>query len=270
MANNILDKARRGEVLKDIYIFDCHGHIGPSFVHHIPGHDADSMVQTMDRLGVDVMCISGEAGIGCDHCAGNDLVAEAIRTFPNRFIGYASINPNHAEETDEELNRCFRDLGLKAIKIHPTFHGYPADGPHYRAVWEFAAQEGCPVLAHTQGGDANATPKRFDSIAGQYPNVPIILGHAGNTLAGVEEAIGVAREHDNIYLDLNFSTYHYGLVEYLIDQVSIDKLVFGSDCSWNSLSYFLGIILYAKIGNGDKEKILGANGATLFSIERHR
>jgi len=261
---NILDKARQGETLEDIFVFDCHGHIGPSFIHHIPGNDAGAMVQTMDRLGVDVLCISGEAGIGCDHCAGNDLVAEATRTYPDRFMGYASINPNHAEEADEELNRCFSDPGFKAVKIHPTFHGYPADGPRYRAAWEFAARRGCPVLAHSQGGDANATPKRFDAIAGQYPNVPIILGHAGNTLAGVEEAIEVARGRDNIYLDLNFSTYHYGVVEHLVDQVGIDQLVFGSDCSWNSLSYFLGILLFAKIPDEKKEKILGINGATLF------
>ena len=269
MATSILEKARRGMTLDDIFVLDCHGHIGPSFIHHIPGYDKDSMIKTMDRLGVDVFCISGEAGIGCDHCVGNDLVADAVSSFPGRYIGYASINPNHGEEAAEELERCFKTLNMTALKIHPTFHVYPADGPNYRPVWDFAAQHGCTVLSHSQGGDPNATPKLFDSIARDYPNVPIILGHAGNTWTGVEEAIEVANRHENIYLDLNFSTFYYGVVEDLVKRVDIKQLIFGSDASWNSMSYLLGIILYAKISDSAKMKILGENAAPLFGLKPH-
>jgi hypothetical protein len=272
MASNaksrIAEQARLGETLKDIFVLDCHGHIGPSFIHHIPGYDKDGMIKTMDRLGVDVFCISGEAGISCDHRVGNDLVADAVASYPDRYIGYASINPNHGEEAAEELERCFDTLGLTALKIHPTFHVYPADGPNYRPVWEFAASRGCTVLSHSQGGDPNATPSRFDGIAREFPDVPIIMGHAGNTWSGVEEAIEMAGRHDNIFLDLNFSTFYYGLVEDLVRRVSIEQLIFGSDASWNSMSYLLGIILCAKISDTEKIKILGENAAPLFGIKR--
>lgn len=268
MASEIARRARIGEALKDILVVDCHGHIGPSFNHHIPGHDGASMLGTMDRLGVDVFCISGEAGISCDHRVGNDLVAEAVRSFPGRYIGYATINPNHAEEAEAELARCFETLGLTALKIHPTFHAYPADGPNYRPVWELASARECPILVHSQGGDPNATPKRYEAIARELPHVPIIIGHAGNTLAGVAEAIELANAHPNVYLDLNFSTFYYGIVEKLVREVSIDQLVFGSDASWNSMSYLLGIILFAKISDSQKEKILGTNAASIFGIKR--
>jgi len=135
-------------------------------------------------------------------------------------------------------------------------------------VWEFAARRGCPVLAHTQGGDPNAAPSAYDGIAREFPDVPIILGHAGNTRQGVEEAVEMAGKHTNVFLDLNFSTFYYGLVEDLVRRVRIGQLIYGSDASWNSMSYLLGIILYAKIGDTEKIKILGENAAPLFGIKR--
>jgi uncharacterized protein len=263
---NITERARLGEAMNDIFVFDCHGHIGPSFVHHIPGHDTSSTIKTMDRLGIDILCLSGMASIGGDHHVGNDLVGEAIEMFPDRIMGYACANPHYAGEVIEELRRCFDVLKCKAVKIHPMFHAHPANGPGYRAAWEFAAQKGCPLLTHTLGGDPTCTPRMFDGLAREYPKVPILLGHAGNNLAGVAEAVEVCKKRDNLFLDLNYATLHYGLVEYLVDQVGVEKLVFGSDVSWNSLSCSLGMILFAKISDEAKEKILGLNAAPLFSV----
>jgi predicted TIM-barrel fold metal-dependent hydrolase len=194
VSRDIMEKARLGEVLDDIFVFDCHGHLGPSFVHHIPGHDASSMIQTMDHLGVDLLCLSGMASIGGDHRVGNDLVGEAIEMFPHRTLGYACINPHYGEEASEELHRCFDVLKCKAVKIHPMFHAHPANGPGYKPVWEFAARQGCPLLTHTLGGDPTCSPKMFDTLAREYPQVPILLGHAGNNLAGVAEAVKAPEE----------------------------------------------------------------------------
>jgi predicted TIM-barrel fold metal-dependent hydrolase len=266
VSRDIMEKARLGEVLDDIFVFDCHGHLGPSFVHHIPGHDASSMIQTMDHLGVDLLCLSGMASIGGDHRVGNDLVGEAIEMFPHRTLGYACINPHYGEEASEELHRCFDVLKCKAVKIHPMFHAHPANGPGYKPVWEFAARQGCPLLTHTLGGDPTCSPKMFDTLAREYPQVPILLGHAGNNLAGVAEAVEVCRHRKNVFLDLNYATIHYGVVEYLVDRVGVEKLLFGSDVSWNSLSYSLGMILFAKVSDGDKERILGLNAASLFGM----
>jgi hypothetical protein len=270
VSRKIKEKAFLGEVLNDIFVFDCHGHIGPSFVHHIPGHDASSMINTMDRLGIDILCLSAEASITADHRLGNDLVGEAVELFPDRYLGYACINPHYPEESVAELHRCFDVLKCKATKIHPMFHAHPANGLGYRPVWEFAATKGCPMLTHTLGGDPTCNPKMFDPLARDYPQVPILLGHAGNNLAGVAEAVEVCRNRDNVFLDLNYATIHYGLVEHLVDRVGAEKLIFGSDVSWNSLSYSLGMILFAKISDEVKEKILGLNATLLFGVKSEK
>ncbi len=266
MSRDLTESARSGEAIKDVFVLDCHGHIGPSFVHHIPGHDVSSMIKTMDRLGIDILCLSGMASIGADHHIGNDLVGEATEIFPDRVMGYACANPHDPGEVMDELHRCFDVLKCKAVKIHPMFHALPANGPEYRPVWQFTAEKGCPLLTHTLGGDPTCTPTLFDGLARDYPQVPILLGHAGNNLAGVAEAVEVCRNRENVFLDLNYATIYYGLVEHLVDRVGAEKLVFGSDVSWNSLSYSLGMILFAKIGDGAKEKILGLNAASLFGV----
>ena len=271
MTADLIARARAGDRLDQLAIFDCHGHIGPSFIHHIPGNDAEAVVASMDRLGIAQLCVSAHASIMGDHRGGNDLVAEAVRRFPGRILGYACYNPRDGvEEGEREMARCFERLGFHAVKIHPQFQAYPADGPGFRPAWETAARRGCPLLTHTLGGDPHCSPSRFGPLARAYPGVPILLGHAGNNLRGVDEAVAVAAEHDNVFLDLNYATVHHVMVERLWRRLGAGKLVFGSDVSWNSLAFSLGLILMAEIPDSDKERILRLNAPRSSGYARRR
>src|SRR5271155_2603789 len=75
-------------------IVDCHGHFGYYSKTKIIPADADSMIHVMDRVGVEKICISSFLSIGPDCKRGNDLVAEAVRKYPHRFVGYGVVNPN--------------------------------------------------------------------------------------------------------------------------------------------------------------------------------
>ena len=44
--------------LKDTYVVDVHIHVGGSTRYQKPRNDADSVVYTMNRLGIDVTCAS--------------------------------------------------------------------------------------------------------------------------------------------------------------------------------------------------------------------
>jgi len=65
----------------------------------------------MDKFGLSKACVSHSIAITSDFRLGNRLVYEALEKYPDRFIGYAVLNPNYPEEIEEELEVCFKRCG---------------------------------------------------------------------------------------------------------------------------------------------------------------
>jgi predicted TIM-barrel fold metal-dependent hydrolase len=255
----ILESVQSGEPLDGLEVIDCHGHLGGWSLTFVAKPGLDDTIRTMDRLGIDRLCLSAFAGLMCDFRKGNDLVAEAVGRYPDRLIGQMTINPNVPDEVLPELERCRRHHGMRLGKLHPYFDDYPVDGPGYREFWRHADAQGMVVLVHTSEGDKNCAPGMFDAIARDYPNARIILGHSGVTLKGCEEAIGVARRHDNLYLDTGCSQPHFGMIERFVAEVGADRVLFGSDMPLLEPAAQLGRIAYAKIRDSEKAMIFGGN-----------
>jgi len=255
----ILDQVKSALPLGETDVLDCHGHIGSWPTVHMPRSSVEQTIETMDRLGVKRLCLSPFLGCFCDFKRGNDLLAEAVAQYPQRLIGQFTINPNYADEILPELERCESRYGVRMIKIHPFCHEYPADGQGYRQLWEYADEKKKIVLTHTWESDKTCGPELFAPIARRYPDVKIILAHAGVTQRGCEEAISAAGGHDNLFLDTASSQPHIGMIERFVNEVGADRVLFGSDVPLLEPAAQLGRIAYARIKETDKEKILGLN-----------
>jgi len=255
----ILDQVKSALPLHEVDVLDCHGHIGSWPTVHMPRSDIAQMIETMDRLGIDRLCLSPFLGCFCDFKQGNDTLAEAVRQHPQRLIGQFMINPNYPDEIVAELERCESRYGMRLIKIHPFCHEYPADGQGYRDFWEYADERETIVLTHTWESDRTCGPELFAQLASRYSKVKIILAHAGVTQKGCQEAINAARQHDNLFLDTASSQPHIGMIERFVNEVGADRVLFGSDIPLLEPAAQLGRIVYAGIREEDKEKILGLN-----------
>jgi predicted TIM-barrel fold metal-dependent hydrolase len=238
-----------------VRVVDCHGHLGYFNPTGIIPTDANAMIRLMDRVGVEKICISSFLSIGPDCKAGNDLVAEAVRKYPNRFIGYGVVNPNRPQEIDAELRRCFDGIGMKAIKLHPATHQYPIDKSAFKAVFEFAASKGLPILSHEWG-----SPEFLDRLSTKHPEVSFIIAHMGFWNGRGDFAYAdVVNRHKNVYVDLAYSNVFYQALERLVAIVGATKILFGSDFPLHDLSYHLGRLVSARLSNEEKQMILGLN-----------
>ena len=246
-------------------VIDAHCHMGPYFNFHIPDGDAGDMIQVMDRLGVNTACISPHVGITPDFRMGNDIALKAMQDYPGRFFGYITINGNYPEDITREIERCY-NMGMRGFKIHPSLHGYPADGENLRPMWEFANERGLPVLSHTWSGDKTCSPGVLGKLAEEYPNAPVILGHSGGTLAGYDAAIEAAKKRENVFLETCCSSVVYGTIERFVREVGAGKILFGSDMPFVNANAQIGKILYAKISDEDKRRILGLNMAGIIGL----
>jgi predicted TIM-barrel fold metal-dependent hydrolase len=236
-------------------VVDGHGHLGYYHNTRIIPTDAEAMIRVMDRVGVEKICVSSFLSIGPDCKAGNDMVADAINKSPDRFIGYGVVNPNRPQEIDSELRRCFENLGMRAIKLHPVTHQVPIDGSAYQRVFDFAANQHLPILSHDWG-----KPAFLDRLASDYPDISFIIAHTGFWDGRSDFAYaGVIGCHDNVYLDLAYSNIFYEALERLVALIGAPKIVFGSDFPLHDLGYQLGRVIFARLSTDEKQKILGLN-----------
>jgi len=134
----------------------------------------------------------------------NDYVANIINEYPDKFIGFAGIDPRRGKEAIQELERCV-ELGLKGLKLWPLTGFYPDDlkfYPFYKRVQELEL----PVLMHTGSGPPNTyikycQPIYVDKVAIDFPDMKIIMAHMGDPFTN--QAISVASKNFNVYLDIS-------------------------------------------------------------------
>ena len=256
--SRLAEMALLGQRLKGERIIDAHAHMGPWYNFHIPENGADGMIRDMDRVGIGVVCPAAHASIGPDFVEGNNLVIAAARKYPGRIAGYIGVNPNYDDGVLVEIERCER-LGLKNIKLH-SIHGLPYDHAKYRPAFEYANERGWAILAHTWGNDAPL----FANFARTYPNAKFLLGHSG--VARFDLYCELGRKHHNLYLDLATSLSGYGWIERFVREAGANKVLFGSDIPFISAPQQIGKVLFSRISDDAKRKILGLNAKTVLRI----
>lgn len=247
-----------GAPVRHACVIDSHCHLGPIGRMRMLDSTVESLVRAMDRMGV-----AKAVATACPACVdglitrGNDIVIDAVRRFPDRVLGYFSVNPLYPREAERELERCL-EAGLRAIKVH-SGQGTPYNHPAYSPVWEFAAANRLPVLAHTWGKPM----AELEDAVTRHPGITWMLAHAGSVTP--EAYVQAVRQHPNVYVDMVYSRCPRGAVEWFVAQGLEDRLLWGTDIAFLNGPGQLGRILFARITPAQKEKILGLNARRVFA-----
>lgn len=250
-----------------IPIMDCHGHIGvrPDFPSYKTS--PSEMIAVMDLLNIEVLAVTSTRACYNDCPRGNAEVAEVLRRFPGRFLGYVTVNPNPPGEALEQLRRCAAFSKPPLIKLHPDLHKYPVHGLHYRPVWEYANETHAVVLVHTWDSDPNCGPLLLRAIAQEFPNARILLGHSGVTWRGYLQSVEVAQQTHNTFLDITGSQSHRTILEHCVKALGPERILFGSDMPFLEAAVSIGRVLTARLSDHAKRSILRDNFLRLLTSE---
>ncbi len=172
----------------------------------------------------------------------NDTVAEIVRRYPDRFIGFASVDPHKGDRAIAEAQRAVRELGLSGMKFHPGIQAFYPNDPQFAPLFAAVAELGVPALFHTgtSGLGANmpggggvkldyTRPIYLDSLAADYPNLTIIGAHP--SWPWEQEMIAILQHKPNVYNDLSGWSPRY-IPETLLREAAgrlNHKFLFGSD-----------------------------------------
>ncbi len=152
----------------------------------------------------------------------NEKVGRALRTHPDRFYGWITVNPR-VSDACAEAERWAGQPGWIGVKSHPFWHRYPV--ALLDDVAGFCSERKLPLLIHL---GANADQRDFRHLPERHPRLKIVYAHAGVPAYGALWAY--AQDKPNIYVDLSNSLY-VGKRERLgaIAMLGARRCLFGTD-----------------------------------------
>lgn len=218
------------------------------------------MLRAMDSAGIDRTLLIPFPVVE-DYRREHDLIADAVRSHPDRFAGTACLNPFVPEnEFREEVRRCREVLGFRALKFQPQYQGLNPLSHRSDFLFETALDNRLVLVCHTGAGAPYALPSLFIHPARRFPDLRIVLGHAGGGIYALE-AIVAATVCPNIFIELSTVTPHAVLE--ILDHVGPERLMAGSDLP-ESLETEIGKIFTLSIPDAAKRAILWETPAALF------
>ena len=253
-----------------IFIFDCHGHVGPVPTQSVAGDGGEEiLVRMMDLVGIDRIAASHMLGICGDTLEGNRLGLACAQRNPGRILHYPVYDPNLAPEAMmADMARYLDDPTTAGIKLHPMWHGTRPDDPRYDPIFEAAAERCLPVLVHTWGAEEVLAAER---IGRRFPGLALLIGHSGGAdIRAIDQALASAAAVENLYLDLTMSLTYDGLLEYMLAKVPVERILYGSDMSYMDPRTQIGRVVFSRIGDAAVERILGLNFLELTSRRKRK
>ena len=256
------------------FIVDAHAHLGSPGLFFVPGADPDYLLTLMDRLSIRCSILAG------DHVAiyeGGQASLSKLREIYEQSEGrlpYLGVfDPRTADACLDALKQGADWPGFSGLKIHPSAHGYAADDPIYEAVWRLAADRDLPIMTHSWSVSSYnpvqrySTPELFEDYARKFPQVKLVLGHAGGRGSGRIETVRMANEYANVYLDFAGDINCYHLIESLVESVPAEKILFGSDFPWFDPRTHISQVLLSDIDDQTKQMILSDNARAVYKIK---
>jgi predicted TIM-barrel fold metal-dependent hydrolase len=134
----------------------------------------------------------------------NEQTHTLAKTYPDRFIGFASVDP-HREDVADTIEEAFSDFGLKGLYLHPSLQRFYPDDPCMEHIYAICLAYDRPILfdmgASMYPGllSEYAHPLRLEGTAVRHPNLRICISRFG--WPWVRETSMLMLKCRNIYTD---------------------------------------------------------------------
>ncbi len=261
---------------------DFHKAAERMFGTHADAIAPEGLIKEYDECGIEKMIVLGwdaETGSKLPRVP-NELVASYVNQYPERMIGFASVDPLKGKSAVGELDRSVNDLRLKGLKLHPIAQAfYPSENRFY-PLYEKCVELDIPIIFHTGttgwgrglpgGGGAKldySNPIHLDSVAADFPKLRIIMAHPA--FPWIAEQIAIATHKQNVFVDLSGYSPKYldpALVLHMSKFIT-NKFMFGTDYPFLRPAKWLSAFESLHLGEEIKKKVLRDNAVQVFRLE---
>jgi predicted TIM-barrel fold metal-dependent hydrolase len=238
----------------------------------------DELIASMDRAGVDVSVILNIGWTTHELCVEtNDYILESITRYPDRLIGFCSVQPQSLEAALDEIERCAKggikgvgelrpDIQLFDLMDEEVMEPFTSMIRKHKLIMLTHASE--PV-GHIYAGKGAVTPEVLYPFIASHPDLNIVCAHWGGGLPFYALMPEVKRAMRNIYFDTAASPFLYSprIYEQVVPLVGADRVVFGSDYPLLEQERLIREIKSCNLPEETKKQILAGNAQRLLGID---
>jgi len=238
---------------------------------------ADELIASMDRDGVDISVMVNIGWMTHDLCIeSNDYILESMARYPDRLLGFCTVQPNSYDAALAEIERCARQ-GIKGVgEMRPDVQLFDlTDDEMVAPLVEILRKYRLILLLHTSEpvghsypGKGNVTPDLLYPFITRYPDLTIVCAHWGGGLPFYALMPEVKKAMSNVYFDTAASPFLYTpqVYQQVIQLVGADKILFGSDYPLLAPSRLLNEIKSLSLPAETEDLILSGNARRLLGI----
>ena len=208
---------------------------------------AEGLLREMDKNSISFSIISsvaikrGMSNQDLDEV--NTYVSIEIKKYPDRLAGFCTVDPFGGSKSIETLKKGIEDLGHIGLKLHPPFQEFYPNDKRCFTIYEKMQEYRMPILFHCGSvgmlpfKDDFAKPSYLDVVACNFPDLPIIIGHAGKIW--FDDTAMLMRKHKNIYTEISTNLgrneeFRFMPLVWLLSKIKIwagnfDRVFFGTD-----------------------------------------
>ena len=228
----------------------------------LDGDAVKACLAAMEKHGIDQCLAISALGISILPLE-NEMLIKMAEQLPEKIAGAMvgftrpmndpfNFDPQAAAAEIETYmqNPVVKGLGEVALEAVGGMQEWPAVWAKLRPIFEVLAKHNAPALFHTGASPQFAMPCEgrpisnrgvywgnpvfLDDIAAEFPEVPIIIGHAG--VQGFyfygtypDMALTIAARHPNVYIETSSVPYDVLLKAVECPAIGPEKLIFGTD-----------------------------------------
>ena len=295
-------------------------HLGRTLIHYAGDYniveeahtDPEVRLKEMDRCGIDMQALSlTTPGIDCMDPVSqgialaklvNDAFSAIVNKYPERFAAFAALPMLDVSSAVSELERAVTTLGLSGATAFSNVAGKLLDSREFWPLYEKASKLDVPLFIHpttpvfgsafddyrlvpllgfTFDTTLAITRMVFSGVFEEYPNLKVILAHAGGTIPYLAERIDngyraypECKNHitklPSEYLKLTYLdtvSFHPPALKCAYEFAGSDHLCLGSDFPHQIGDLKRAVTSLEELDLPEKEKIFGETAARLLKLD---
>ena len=157
----------------------------------------------------------------------NELVAAAIDKYPDRFLGWAAVNPTIPESV-KEVESFLNKPGFIGVKAHPFMHQYSIKT--LDSIAAMCQSKNIPILIHL-----SSETNSYKYLPQHYPDLKIIYAHAG--LPFWKKLWIYVKDQPNVFIDTSSDYLTPTIVRMAVETMGYQKVLYGCDGPYGMEKY---------------------------------
>lgn len=247
-------------------IIDVHTYVGKSLF----GEEStpEELLQIMEKNGIEKSVICPVKTTDAYFEEQNKYIADLVKEYPDKFLGFARIDPYLGIYSHGLLEKCLSEYGMKGVLLNPWEEHFAINDKIVDPIAEICKKWKVPMMVET-GYPWMSHCFQVGDLAERHPDLTIIMTHGGQMDSSgyaLTDIDFVMNRHENLIVETSGNFSDEG-IENMPVRLGSHRMVFGTHYPYLNTELEIYRIKRAHLDEKIREDIFYNNAKKLLRIE---